>query len=512
MSKSVIARQQGDAYQAKFFWLKACAVLTDNSNAIEKICWELDGAGGFDDVVLLFKQPRLDKSTGKNYTREYYQVKFHVDHSRVFSCDALIDSTFIGNKTESLLQRVYSLQKSLGELRDDALFFIVNTWGLDSNDQICKILDSDGAIVLNKLLTPGPRSILGTIRERWRNHLGLETDEELKEVLSPLRIIHSYPGIIRIDTVLNDRLQAAGLTPISAQERTNPYEQLIQKLHAEGKNEFTKQELIEVCKQEGLVAPPSSIETYAVGIRSFVKGAENLEEEVDDMLCLLEHFDDRRLAEGATWEEHIYPCLSDFANSTLAQKKPIQVHIDSHLVLAFTLGYCLDPKYGADVSVVQKTRNGKILWQPNTDELEYDKPQWSWNEHVIEGESLGNDIALAVSVTQDVFQDVEYYVSENLNSVGKIIEVSVLPEPNNTSVKDGTHALNLAQRLITGVKKRRTIADRRGTIHLFMAAPAATVLFMGQHAKTLGRIKIYEYDFSSSEPGAYTPVINFPIS
>ncbi|WKN44909.1 SAVED domain-containing protein [Tunicatimonas pelagia] len=484
----------------------------DGSNTIEKICWEMDGAGGFDDIVLLFIQPQLDKSTGNNYTREYYQIKFHVNHSKAFSCDALADSSFIGNKSESLLQRVQNLRKSLGNHKDDALFFVVNTWGLDSNDRIGEILDSDGTIILDKLLNPGPKSKLGKVREKWRTHLGLKTDEELKEVLSPLRIVHSYSGFNSIDDTLNDRLRSAGLIPISAQERTNPYEQLIQKLHAEGKNEFTKQELFEVCKQEGLVAPPPSTGIHAVGIRSFVKGAENLEEEVDDVLCLLEHFDNRRLVDGVTWEGHIYPCLCDFADSTLAQQKPIQVHIDSHLVLAFTLGYCLDPKYGADVSVVQKTRNGKILWQPNTDELEYDKPQWSWNEHVIESENLATDIALAVSVTQDVFQDVEYYVSENLNSVRKIIEVSILPEPTNTSVKDGTHALNLAQRLISGVKKRRTISDRRGTIHLFMAAPAAAVLFMGQHAKTLGRIKIYEYDFSGSEPGAYTPALNFPIS
>ena len=472
----------------------------------------MDGAGGFDDVILFFKEPRLDKSTGRSYAQEYYQVKFHVSHNRTFSCKALADPSFIGNKTESLLQRLHSLRQSLGKYQDDALFFIVNTWGLDSNDRIGQILNSDGAVILDRLFTPGPRSDLGKVRKEWRNHLGLETDEELQEVLRPLRIVHSYSGINSIDSLLNDRLRIAGLIPIPTNERTSPYEQLVQKLHAEGKNKFTKQELLDICKQERLIAPPLPTEVYTVGIRSFAKGAENLHKEVDEILCLLEHFNERQLADGSTWEDHVYPCLCKFADAVLTEKKPIQLHLDSHLVLAFALGYCLDPKYGANVSVVQKTRNGKILWQPDADKLEYDKAQWSWNEHVIEveREKPTFDIALAVSVTQDVFQDVEYFVLENLNSVSKIIEVSVLPEPTSTSVKDGTHALNLAQRLISGVKKRRSVTERRGIIHLFIAAPTAIALFIGQQAKTLGRIKIYEYYFSSSEPGGYSPALEFP--
>ena len=510
MSKAVIARQKGDAYQAKFFWLKACDILTDDS--AERICWEMDDAGGFDDVVLFFKEPRLDKSTGRSYTREYYQVKFHVSHNRAFSCEALTDPSFIGNNTESLLQRLHSLRQSLGKYQDDALFFIVNTWGLDSNDQIGQILNSDGVILLEKLFGPGPGSRLGKVRKKWQIHLNLNTEEELQEILRSLRIVHSYPGINSIDSHLNDRLRIAGLVLIPANERTNPYEQLVQKLHAEGKNKFTKQELLDICKQEGLIAPPLPTEVYTIGIRSFAKGAENLHEEVDKILCLLEYFDERQLADGLTWEDHVYPCLCEFADTVLAEKKPIQLHIDSHLVLAFALGYCLDPKYGANISIVQKTRNGKILWQPDSDKLEYDKPQWSWNEHVVERENSTFDIALAVSVTQDVFQDVEYYVSKNLNSVRKIIETSILPEPTGTSVRDGTHALNLAQRLISGVKQRRSITERTGTIHLFIAAPTAIALFIGQQAKTLGRIKIYEYNFSSCEPGGYLPALEFPIN
>jgi hypothetical protein len=67
------------------------------------------------------------------------------------------------------------------------------------------------------------------------------------------------------------------------------------------------------------------------------------------------------------------------------------------------------------------------------------------------------------------------------------------------------------QELISYVRGVRTPAQRTGAIHLFMAAPNAFAFFLGQQAKPLGKIILYEFDFEQSKTGTYEPVISLPV-
>jgi len=87
MANNVLARQAGDDYQAKFFWLHASRLNIPHT-CVKQVAWEMNGTFGFDDVVVYYDPASKDPSGG-DVIQECYQVKFHVDHKRGFSWEAL---------------------------------------------------------------------------------------------------------------------------------------------------------------------------------------------------------------------------------------------------------------------------------------------------------------------------------------------------------------------------------------------------------------------------------------
>ena len=76
---------------------------------------------------------------------------------------------------------------------------------------------------------------------------------------------------------------------------TNPYDDLIKKLQQGEKISFTKDELIELCKKEGLWVGSKQQESQRIGIRSFVRFAEHMEDDTAQLLSLDDLFDEREI-------------------------------------------------------------------------------------------------------------------------------------------------------------------------------------------------------------------------
>lgn len=233
MGNNVIPRQQGDAYQACFFWLQAGQLFQPHTY-VEKVVWESNSTAGFDDVIVHYRNGKLDD--GEPIRQENFSVKFHVDHSRAFTCDALIDPSFIGTRKATILSRLHDAFKEEPAIFNRSRYSIVNTWGIDRNDPLASFLGNGGAIRLQVLFDgTGDNSKYGKVRKAWREHLGITSDEELKQILQPLRIIHNYADLNGIIDRLNDKLQLAKLKPLDAGKRTTGYVELIQRLHSQGK-------------------------------------------------------------------------------------------------------------------------------------------------------------------------------------------------------------------------------------------------------------------------------------
>ena len=508
MANNVLARHAGDDYQAKFFWLQACRLNIPHT-CVKQVAWEMNGTFGFDDVVVYYDPASKDPSGG-DVIQECYQVKFHVDHKRGFTCESLMEPEFIGNKTESILQRLYKNYESDPANFKNKRYILINSWGLDHRNQLTVLLGNNGGIRLNVLFSGGENSVNGKVRKAWKDHLGITRDDMLREVLSTLRIKHSSDDESRLKENLNTHLYISGLETISEDQRSSKYNDLIQKLHAAGQNIFTKDELMAICRQEKLYVGIKETEQiyFKAGVRSFYRGAENLHNEVDGVACLLHCFSGRFILDEYSGMEFINLEIDRLSNSIISAKSPVLLYLDTHLSIAMLLGKNLNPKYGGlDITIVQKTFNGNLMWKPELENKEmYSSPFWN-----IENSSVdenGNDLVLSLSITHDVRNDVSDYVKTHLIGVKHNVEAVVKTGVGATSIKDATHAVLALEELISTVKSLKREQAITGIVHIFMAGPNALAFFLGQRISPLGSIRLYEYDFEQQRSLGYHAILD----
>lgn len=504
MSNAPAALQQGFDYQARWFWIQACR-LFEAETKVGKVVYEAEEPRAFDDVVVCFTQPVQDER-GNGVTREFYQLKFHVDFTGEVTAEALTSPDFIGAKSKSLLQRLHAAQKQFAPDGKGALFTVVMPWSIKRDDALATLVSAvGGQLRLDRLFEGGPRSEMGKVRAIWATHLGLQSDAELRPILAPLQIWSGSGNLRLMKEMLNCRLAAAGLAPVDA--TSNTYDDLIRKLAAQGRKEFDRDSLTQVCKDEKLWrSEPAMSHGRVLGVRSFMRFAENMQDYTQAMLSLVPFFDGRRIRDTRLWTEAVVPQLRDFlAQETSTRETSYQLYLDAHSSIAFAAGYILDAKAGVDLSIVQRTLTGTQSWRATAPSA--DGPLFKYTTD--DAAKQENDVALAVSVTARIDEDVRLYVQKNLPSVGRLIFAEISPAPSSTAVKDANHALALVQSL-ADIIKQRSANERGAVLHLFIAAPNALTFMLGQHAKRFGTCVIYEYDFDTSAPGAYSHSIQFP--
>ncbi len=511
MARAVAARMQGDEYQAYFFWIQACRLFERHSR-VSRVGYELELAKAFDDVLNWYWQAIPDER-GDLVDSDYFQLKFHVDHASAFTWTALTDPRFIGATSVSLLQRLYAAQRQFAPDGSGARFYIVTPWSVHPDDALSELVSNQGGELRLHVLFDGsgPRGTMGKIRAAWREHLGLADERELERVLRPLRLRANAGDLASLHDRLNDKLRLAGLAPVDALRQGHPYTDLIRLLLIRGKREFTRDDLQDICRREGLwcgSAVTQDEQPVRLGIRSFMRWAEYMEDQTDHMICLVRHFDNRHIRDPQLWRAAVFREVAAFLSEHVRQNRAHYLHLDTHTSIAFAAGYCLDPKSGADVAPVQRTISGTALWRPSPSSGTPDLPHWVHRE--IPCASGGADVALAIGVTHDVLPDVHLYVQRSLPTVGRILACTVEPGPSPTAIRDGTHAFRLAEGLATYVRQQRSNEERLGVLHIFAAAPNGLMFFLGRLGRSFGRCILYEYDFEMNDPGAYQPSFRLP--
>jgi class 3 adenylate cyclase len=248
----------------------------------------------------------------------------------------------------------------------------------------------------------------------------------------------------------------------------------------------------------------------SIGIQTFHRGAETLDSETDDTLCLLRHFDGRHVRDSSLWAVSILPEVERFLFDARQRASQLQLRLEAHASIAFAAGYFLDTRTGVQAVPMQSTQAGRQLWRVDGSMTCADYPSARFEEHRVGTD--GTDVALAISLAQPVVSDVLTYVTEALPRVGRVLECVLPggPGPGPGRVVDGTHAQLLVQQITKHLRSDRTREERQGRLHLFAAAPNGLLFFLGQLGRGLGPCTLYEYDFEGNAQGAYTPSITFP--
>lgn len=509
MADSVVAKDQGRIFQARFFWLQVSRLFQADTK-VTGVGFEVDAVKAFDDVAAYYGGGMVDE-LGQPLRSDHFSCKYHVTQAATFTWEDLMDPEFVGATRVSLLQRLFDVQKQYAPDGTGARFHLVTTGVLDPRDPLAKFIGSNGGRFRESFWDLTDASTRGTIRKAWREHLGLADDEQLKRVLRPLRFNMRTALLSDLGRTMDRELEHAGFRPVPDGQLHSAYDDLPFKLTDQGRKTFSREEILAVARSERLwLGTPERIGNQTrVGVRSFSRWAEWMEDQTSDMVCLLRHFGGRSINDPGLWSTAVHPEVESFAERLISRREAYLLHLDTHASIAFAAGYCLDPKSGVQVTPVQSGPWGKQAWAPNVHAAPVDGLFFDAEPEVID--ASGRELVVGLSITHDVSAHVRSFTARQLPAAAAFLHLAAAPGPSNSVIRDGTHAWQLAQQAVHRI--RAEVAARGiGRVHLMGAAPNALMFFLGRMGRSLGPITLYEFDFDAPLLGAYSPALRLPPS
>lgn len=503
MAGSVRATVLGLDYQHRSFWIEACRLFFE-SPLVQRVALEKKDLRAFDDVVTSYSQPIPD-THGRPIDGDHLQLKFHVSYEREIRGMDLIAPKFINATKVSLLERLAAATAGGVIARRMTL---ITPHDIDNSDPLRFLISPrSGDINLDPLFDTRANRDMRDLREAWRTALGNPTDDRLREILRHLRIRANVP-MYALDDKLAYHLERAGLEPLDLTSMSHRYVGLAQAFITARMWEHDRVALEAVLRREKLWIgrpAPDPDRPKQLGIKSFSPFAYELEDEAL-VLNLLPFFHGRYTAADVEWDRDLFPSIRDFLVTHVRSGDRYDLHLDTHLSVAFAAGYVLD-KADALITPIQRFPNGgRIAWASSGETVE--GPLWEPPRTINVGE--GPEVALAIEVTHPVAEDVAIYAKRALPAVGEILVMTIAGGPSRTSVRDGDHAHALATSVASDVQASRRAEDRRHRLHVFAAAPGGLMFLIGRAAAPWGPTITYEYDFDRRAPGAYGPAFHLP--
>ena len=229
------------------------------------------------------------------------------------------------------------------------------------------------------------------------------------------------------------------------------------------------------------------------------------------MIDLREFFEERYIREQHLWHDAVLPNLTRELSRFASPGRPLHLDFAAHLSVSFASGWILESKSGLNVAVGQATgHDGWSVWSPGdgsdaglSHPLLQPRP-----DLLLDGRSV--DVALALSVTHEVAEDVYAYVVAKNLPVGRILDLAPAGGAGHRAVRGGDHALRLAQAVSHQAQRRRS-HERQGKLHLFGAMPGALSFYLGQLSRVWGGVVLYEYAFGVEQSFAsYSPSLELP--
>lgn len=501
MARANVARQQGDAFQARLFWLYAACLLDPHSN-ITKVAYET-GPKAFDDILVEYDPKTAPRDhEGQPFYRRHIQCKGHAN-AGTFGYADLIDPAFVNASRFSLLQRLREAQKAHAPDGLGCRFELKTNWRIRADDPLIDLIGKNSdAINLDRLFEgKTDNSRMGKVRKLWREHLAVD-DATLRLVARVLAVAESPESLMSLRERLDDRFAAVGLKRVPASESGFIYDDLAEKLLAQDRTEFDRDSFREMVRHEGLLGDPApSGNGLTIGVRSFMHPIDDLENRCERMLDLVPYFDGRYIRDSADWQQRLFPELRDFVLAAARTGDRLRLIVDAHVSLAFAVGALLNVKSGKRIEMEQRS-GGRRFWSMEDQPADPTWPIFEFNEEVIN--ERAPEIALAVGLTHDVSGGVRAFIKSQAPAIGRILHCRPQDGPSQQSVRCGRHGWMLAESAVQKLRHLRERVASEGRLHIFIAGPNALAFFLGQHQQAIGPAALYEWDFDGQRGGGYS--------
>lgn len=501
MTDAIVPSWHGNNYQARIFWENALN-LFDPTSCVVEVTFEANGPKAFDDVVVKY-DPAVARSGVERVTAEYHQVKWHTEYGGRFGYEDLIDPAFIGAQSTSLLERLRDARRTAPAR---SRFAFITTYRIKDGDQLAELISgNDKSLLIEKLFdgTKTDNSRMGAVRKLWHEHLNLQSDEELRNVIAGFRILEGHRSLEELRENINVRAQIVGLIACTAANSDFRYDELARQLKVRKLNILNKETFEKICREEGLFSgkAESTGPSLPVAIRSFVGVASDVVGAADEnTLFLTDEFRQRYLRDDIEWQRDIRPKVEQFLQNVVRRSRDLRLIMDAHASIAFLAGAVLDLKSGIGVELVQKGRAGTRVWRVD------DQSAKAGAKFDVTTRSLGagRAIAVGIGVSRAVDAGVLPYVSSQLSDVGKYLSFALPSGAGQQVIAGGEHASELADQVANAVRDIKA-SDVDAVVHIFAACPNSLLFFLGQHHRGIAPCVVYEFDFDRLGNKTYQP-------
>ena len=496
----------GNAFQARIFWLKAAWLLKPDSH-VARVGFE-SGPRGFDDVWVEYnpKSSVLDQF-GKRIDIERFQCKWHVNLG-LFTHVQLTEPGYINAKRYSLLQRARDALAADRGAGRHSLVYLTTNHRIDPSDPLFKLIcTSRNTLNLNRLFDgTSDRSAIGKVRKCWRDHLEMG-DQQLREFCAHLGFNLINEHLDDLNRCMADRLTHNGLVALEPGSATR-YDEIPWKWAGQHRKQFDQSSFRQACAAEGLLATTARAAVPMFGIKSRDRAYDRLDDRCIDTLDLIPHFDDRFIRDPVDWGQALLPKLKHFIGQAV-NKTPghrIRLALETHATLAFAAGSVLNTKVRRVVELEQNSP-GPTVWSPDDQPANPAWPGWDFQTCRLRG--AGTDIIVAVGLTRPVEPKVRAFATTKLPQAVTLLAATPTGAPGQQSVACGAHAAQLAESLANRIQALRDAAQGPTPhIHLFIAAPNAFTFYLGRQVEVMKPLTLYEFDFQSQRDDSYEPALS----
>lgn len=495
MANAVLPIRRGQDYQARIFWYHALRLL-DRASGVMEVTFEATAPKGFDDLVVKYESP-IPGSGPVRVSADYYQVKWHVHRGGRFGFADLVVPGFIGAKKFSLLRRLADARAGTGP---GSRFVFVTTDRIRDGDPLGALVSGeDRSLRVERLFDGSPD--MGQVRELWREHLRLSSDNELRDAVDGFCVQEGY-DLQEMRYLINERAKSLGLAACSDSSSDFRFDELAFELKKRKLNVLTRERLERLCHEEGLYAHPPVAEAafLPVAIRSFTGPSADIPGATPaDTLLLTGEFEGRLLREGRTWQGDIRPRVEGFLRAAVKKSHRQRLILDTHASISFLAGFVLDRKSGVAIELVQKGA-GSQVWRLD------EGSDARGAQFTVAEDCLGPncEIGVAISLSHSTEDQARAYAVSHLPGVGRLVRFNLPGGPGQQSVAGGAHAFALADQASRTIRAAKS-KNPDAVVHVFAAGPNSFLFYLGQLWQGIAPCIVYEFDFDRRGNRTYQP-------
>jgi hypothetical protein len=482
MPSASSARLKGDEYQHLFAWLHALELLMPQ-RAVTKVIVEDAKAVSADDVTLL-------REAGAHWPDRYHQIKNHVDHSKAYSVDVLMEQK---KGDSSLLQKWFRSWEELLVVRPSRPLeiHIVSNWGWVPGDDLRGFVEGQGNSLKEEFFAATGKKKATLLRAKLAAHVGT-TVAQFDEFARTLRFHLGYACWHVMAERAAERMEHHGLK--SDQNALLIAVAIVRNWVIAGRQEITKADLEAVIIKHDLWLPPQarpSVNVYLTTIKE-----QQFDVAPDYLLDWRNLFLGAPALRGheakdpADWDGKMMPELQalEARVSSETKKRLVRARGLARLSAWFAFGHVFCDVARYTIEVDQQGQFWQTDAPPNAD--------FTLTRNGPDGQPLDTDgeaVAVAISVSGDLEPDIRRHLAHRRQKVKAVLFVRPTRNLDRHCLRDAGDAVALADRvkeLMRDFVKRY----RAKRVQLYYLGPLSGACFIGHRLNAVCReVQIMEW-------------------